>query len=214
MKTTGNAGSESIATVGGPRSSEKVSSPQDIQRLTKLARQLDSGPPKFKRRKGLKWEPEGDELWFLAGLAEAFGTGDSGLSSHLLGQVASTVPYGKYRGKDNLNYLVAALHGIAPRDELEGLLAVQMVAVHNLATEFMKRAVCKEQSNQGIEENVNRATRMLRTFVAQVEALSRYRGKGEQKMTVEHVHVHSGAQAIVGQVEVQKTRRGRNEEPK
>jgi hypothetical protein len=32
----------------------------------------------------------------------------------------------------------------------------------------------------------------------QVEALQRYRGKGQQKVTVEHVHVHSGGQAIVG----------------
>jgi hypothetical protein len=40
----------------------------------------------------------------------------------------------------------------------------------------------------------------MRTYAALVEALSRYRGKGEQKMTVEHVHVHAGGQAIVGEV--------------
>jgi hypothetical protein len=34
----------------------------------------------------------------------------------------------------------------------------------------------------------------------QVEALQRYRGKGQQKVTVEHVHAHSGGQAIVGTV--------------
>ena len=31
--------------------------------------------------------------------------------------------------------------------------------------------------------------------------LNRHRGKGQQKVTVEHVHVHSGSQAIVGVVE-------------
>src|ERR1700730_10346044 len=30
--------------------------------------------------------------------------------------------------------------------------------------------------------------------------LNRHRGKGQQKVTVEHVHVHSGGQAIVGPV--------------
>ena len=40
----------------------------------------------------------------------------------------------------------------------------------------------------------------LRTFTMQVEALQRYRGKGQQKVTVEHVHVHAGGQAIVGAV--------------
>lgn len=31
--------------------------------------------------------------------------------------------------------------------------------------------------------------------------LNRHRGKGQQKVTVEHVHVHSGGQAVVGVVE-------------
>jgi hypothetical protein len=31
--------------------------------------------------------------------------------------------------------------------------------------------------------------------------LNHHRGKGQQKVTVEHVHVHSGGQAIVGPVE-------------
>jgi hypothetical protein len=34
-----------------------------------------------------------------------------------------------------------------------------------------------------------------------MEALKRYRTSGQQKMTVEHVHVHEGGQAIVGTVE-------------
>ena len=36
---------------------------------------------------------------------------------------------------------------------------------------------------------------------ALVEALNRHRGKGQQKVSVEHVHVHAGGQAIVGAVE-------------
>jgi hypothetical protein len=34
-----------------------------------------------------------------------------------------------------------------------------------------------------------------------LDALNRQRGKGQQKVTVEHVHVHSGGQAVVGMVE-------------
>jgi hypothetical protein len=33
-----------------------------------------------------------------------------------------------------------------------------------------------------------------------LDALNRHRGKGQQKVTVEHVHVHSGGQAVVGMV--------------
>lgn len=54
------------------------------------------------------------------------------------------------------------------------------------------------QPPTGVERNVNLATKLLRTFLAQVEALDRYRGKGQQKTNVEQVHLHDGAQGIVG----------------
>jgi hypothetical protein len=40
----------------------------------------------------------------------------------------------------------------------------------------------------------------METFAAQMSALKEYRSKGEQKMTVQHVHVAEGGQAIVGNV--------------
>jgi hypothetical protein len=38
------------------------------------------------------------------------------------------------------------------------------------------------------------------TFAMLLEALNRHRGKGQQRMVVEHVHVHSGGKALVGVV--------------
>ena len=38
-------------------------------------------------------------------------------------------------------------------------------------------------------------------FLWVYSALNRHRGKGQQKVTVEHVHVHAGGQAVVGMVE-------------
>jgi hypothetical protein len=46
----------------------------------------------------------------------------------------------------------------------------------------------------------NAFNKLARTFAAQVETLKDYRSKGEQKMTVQHVHVAEGGQAIVGNV--------------
>jgi hypothetical protein len=46
----------------------------------------------------------------------------------------------------------------------------------------------------------NLAIKLLRTYATLMETLQRYRGKGEQKVVVEHVHVHEGGQAIVGNV--------------
>jgi hypothetical protein len=41
---------------------------------------------------------------------------------------------------------------------------------------------------------------MMRTFTAQIEALTKLRRRGEQTVRVEHVHVYPGGQAIVGTV--------------
>jgi hypothetical protein len=50
-------------------------------------------------------------------------------------------------------------------------------------------------------ENLSQANKLSRTYATLLEALNRHRGKGQQKVTVEHVHVHSGGQAVVGMVE-------------
>ena len=57
-----------------------------------------------------------------------------------------------------------------------------------------------DQSSVVKQANVNQANKMLRTFIAQVEAVKKYRTGGHQKVTVEHVHVNEGGQAIVGTV--------------
>ena len=96
---------------------------------------------------------------------------------------------------------VDALVGIAPRDELEGMIAAQLVACHNASMECYRRAMIGEQTFEGRRENLSQANRLSRTYAALLDALNGHRGKGLQKVTVEHVHVHSGAQAVVGTVE-------------
>jgi hypothetical protein len=95
----------------------------------------------------------------------------------------------------------AALVGIGPQDELEGMMAAQLVAAHNAAMECYRRAMIGEQTPDGRCESLSQANKLSRTYAALIEALNRHRGKGQQKVTVEHVHVHSGGQAIVGNVE-------------
>jgi hypothetical protein len=50
-------------------------------------------------------------------------------------------------------------------------------------------------------ENLSQANKLSWTYATLVDALNHHRGKGQQKVTVEHVHVHSGGQAVVGMVE-------------
>jgi hypothetical protein len=95
---------------------------------------------------------------------------------------------------------VAALIGIAPKDELEGMMAAQLIAAHNATMECYRRAMLGEQTFEGRRENLAQANKLSRTFATLLEALNRHRGKGQQKVTVEHVHVHSGGRAVVGVV--------------
>jgi hypothetical protein len=93
---------------------------------------------------------------------------------------------------------LAGVQGIGPRDHLESLLACQMTATHAAAMEMLRRAQIKEQPSQLVDACVNRATRLLRTFALQVTALKDYRARGNQTVTVQHVQVGEGGQAVVG----------------
>jgi hypothetical protein len=96
---------------------------------------------------------------------------------------------------------LAGLRGIGPKDELEGMMAAQLIAAYNAAMECYRRAMIPDQTFEGRRENLAQANKLSRTYATLLEALNRHRGKGQQKVTVEHVHVHSGGQAVVGVVE-------------
>ena len=76
-----------------------------------------------------------------------------------------------------------------------------MIPAHSAAMECYRRAMISDQTFEGRKESLTQANKLSRTYVTLLEALNRHRGKGQQKVTVEHVHVHPGGQAIVGAVE-------------
>ncbi|KHA53892.1 hypothetical protein Z947_4213 [Sulfitobacter geojensis] len=45
------------------------------------------------------------------------------------------------------------------------------------------------------------AEKLMALYAKQLATLDKHHGKGQQKVTVEHVHVEAGGQAIVGNVE-------------
>jgi len=83
------------------------------------------------------------------------------------------------------------------------MVAGQLVACHNASMECYRRAMIGEQTFEGRRENLTQAVKLSRTYAALLDSLNRHRGKGQQKVTVEHIHVHQGGQAIVGNVQSQ-----------
>jgi len=100
---------------------------------------------------------------------------------------------------------ISLLQGIKPADEIEGMLAAQMVAMHSAVMECFRRAMIPGQTIEGRDQNLKHATKLLSIYSRQIEVLDKHRGKGQQKVTVEHVHVAAGGQAMVGHIETGKT---------
>jgi hypothetical protein len=135
-------------------------------------------------------------------LLSAFGTAEPGFATLMLSGIINAACEGgptRLPKAGDINDALAAATGIGARDEIEGMLATQMVATHVAAIKALRLLKASERIIQQ-DSNGSLAVKLLRTFAAQVEALQRYRGKGQQKVTVEHVHVHAGGQAIVGAV--------------
>ena len=142
-------------------------------------------------------------------LIPTLATEEPDLLAFLTVQATNTaLPFGDSHHSFNDRFVKAAVRSIGPRDGVEAFLAVQMVHTHNLAIEYMARAAAKTQTTVGIDLFTNFANRLLRTFALQVETLKKYRSKGEQHCIVEHVHVHSGGQAVVGAVTARSRERG------
>lgn len=81
------------------------------------------------------------------------------------------------------------------------MLAIQLFATYCMSVEFSRRAMHPEQNSEKVDANVARAAQFMEIFLEQVACLQKLRGQGsQQKVTVEHIHIHQGGQAIVGAV--------------
>jgi hypothetical protein len=169
--------------------------------LNKQIKRLNAEPPapRIKMEEGGKSKtislvhPNADVAGAL--LREALGTANAGFANALLGQLA------RAQGCDEreINFMLAVIAGIKPNDQLEAMLAAQMAAVHMAMMKFVRKLDLAEylQHQDSAERGISK---LARTFATQMETLKRYRTGGEQKVTVQHVSVGEGGQAIVGNV--------------
>jgi len=130
------------------------------------------------------------------------GSKDVGLAIHLVGQAANSFSTKKDMSDDNrcklFNNATKLMEGIGPKDSIEGMIASQMVAIHELAMDNAQKGSCGSVSAEIRQKYISNTMKLSRAFTAQMDALKKYRSGGAQKITVEHVTVESGGQAIVG----------------
>lgn len=136
--------------------------------------------------------------WLM--LSQALATTSVDFLDGIISQLANAATVGKNPDLGAINFALAVVKGIDPRDQLETMLAAQMAAIHLATMTFARRLAHVENIPQ--QDSAERAlNKLARTFTTQMETLKRYRTGGEQKVTVHHVTVNEGGQAIVGTVE-------------
>src|SRR5918912_140727 len=135
-------------------------------------------------------------------LMDAIGTVSDEFLTPFISQLVQASSTGSIANESALNFMVSVVKSVEPKDEVEAMLAAQMAAVHIATMTFARRLNHVENIPQ--QDSAERAfNKLTRTFVAQMEGLKRYRTGGEQKVTVQHVTVNEGGQAVVGNVSSQ-----------
>ena len=137
-------------------------------------------------------------------LKKLFGTKQdeiaNGLFRHCIKVLKENEASDEFAGNDERMFMVAAIAEIKPRDGVERMLAVQMAATH-VAMIRAGRWMANADNLAQVQTHTTRYNKLARTYTAQMEALRKHRNGGKQTVTVQHVNVEDGGQAIVGNVE-------------
>lgn len=142
--------------------------------------------------------PNGKVAYAL--LMKAIGTTDYDFGEGLLSHLAIAATKGKKTDETRLNFMISTIKGIQPRDQIEAMLAPQMAAVYTTIMNLFQQ-LASVGANIAVQESIERQlNKFIRTFAMLMETLKRYRANGEQKVTVQHVSVSEGGQAIVGNI--------------
>lgn len=173
-------------------------------------------PPKFESTPLKVWKADTDQglnsVSVLVSSADAIkkitGTKDTELAQNFLFDSAHSIGpvFEKLKGKsasdgylDAINIMAQSLNDFQPRDAIEAGLITQATALYQHGMDRLGRAG-RSDTIPNSESQVNMAVKLLRLRNETIEAITRYRRGGEQRVIVQHVNVNEGGQAIVGHV--------------
>ncbi len=95
---------------------------------------------------------------------------------------------------------VDAAETIGADNSLEKMLAHQMTLCHKASFEMLDKALSQRDTvEQARLANV--AARLMTTFQQGLATIQKLRNGGNQTVTVQHVHIETGAQAVIGNLQ-------------
>jgi hypothetical protein len=144
--------------------------------------------------------PTTDLDGYRARLREAFGnTMSDEFVDVLLGKVVEALkptPYDNLE-EPTLNAALAIIASTHCRSELEAFIAVEIVATGFAGLRFLRQSQ-RHMTEDYISTYGPYANKLLRLQLDLIQALDRHRRGHKQTVEVRHLHLHSGAQGVVG----------------
>jgi hypothetical protein len=180
----------------GKKEIEKPRSSSTAQVVKKAPPRLD----KPARHGDVILAPKAELQKHKAALREVFGeTLSDEFVDEMLTQLLSALASNPFEELEaaTLNAAIALIASVKPQTELEALIAVQIVATGFAGLKFLQHSQ-RHLDEAFIGVYGGYATRLLRLQVELIHALDRHRRGNKQTVEVRHVHIHSGAQGVVG----------------
>ena len=174
-----------------------------------------TAPPRVRkssRQNDQVYAPTEDLEGHRAALRSVFGTMSEEFSQTMFGKLVALLRPNPFEHLDEatLNAGIALVASLRPRNEAEALLAVEIVGTGFAGQKFLR------QSQQHLDENYidvygNYGIKLLRLQLDQIKTYERLQRGSKQTVEVRHVHIHAGAQGVVGIVNAPEKREGRSE---
>jgi hypothetical protein len=127
----------------------------------------------------------------------------------MLGKLVAALRPNPHEGLDEgtLNGAIALIASMKPKDELEAMLAVE-IAMVGFAGHKLLRQSQHHLDEAHITVYGGYALKLFRLQLQMIETLDRHRRGNRQTVEVRHLHIHSGAQGVVGIVNAERQEGG------
>jgi len=133
-------------------------------------------------------------------LLKVLGLRDAKALHGFLNQILNASSNVEGADQTQMEFALSFIKDLKPQNHLEATLASQMAAAH-IASMYAAGRFMRAENSKVRESNESAMNKLMRTFVAQTDALKRLRSKAQQVVRVERVEVSEGGQAIVGSVQ-------------
>jgi hypothetical protein len=194
-----------IGTAGGPtpNSDKPADKAQVPANGTPDSDRVRKAPPRVRKPSPLHDQyvaPTPDLDGYRTRLREAFGnTLSDEFVDVMLGKVVEALkpsPFDKLE-EPTFNAALAIIDSAQCRSELEAFIAIEIVATGFSGLRFLRQSH-RNMTEEYISVYGNYANKLLRLQLDLLNALDRHRRGHKQTVEVRHVHMHPGAQGMVG----------------